>query len=148
MITLLSVVASPGGHAPRICTAQSRPAFVPQSHYFIIVSRPISSLSSASTSLHIPNKKISVKNIDSNYYHCEKEISSISTTMAHKRKRSADVSPASICSFGTPEAQSPTSIPHHCGSSMGMDASNQRGSTCWDFSSAGRVKSSGGDWGR
>jgi hypothetical protein len=61
--------------------------------------------------------------------------SNIHTTlaaMASKRKRSADDSPLSICSFGaasTPEAQSPAPF-----SSNG-----------WDFTSASRVKS--GDWG-
>ena len=71
--------------------------------------------------------------------------------MAHKRKRSADISPISLSSFGTmatPEAQSPASFPHSYADSMELDSAAQRSNSGWDFSSVGRVKTSGGsgDW--
>ncbi|CAI6335638.1 unnamed protein product [Periconia digitata] len=71
--------------------------------------------------------------------------------MAFKRKRSVDMSPVSISSFGsgaTPEDQSPTSFPHSYGGAVEMDVSASKSTTGWDFSSVSRTKaSSGGDWG-
>jgi len=67
--------------------------------------------------------------------------------MTLKRKRSCDSSPLSVSSFNsfaTPEAQSPTPLPHQYNGAMELDASMARGSG-WDFASIGRVK--GADWG-
>lgn len=68
--------------------------------------------------------------------------------MALKRKRSVDDSPLSVSSFGavsTPEAQSPTPIPHSYNGSMDMEIDTASRLSGWDFISASRVKN--GDWG-
>ncbi|KAF3045685.1 hypothetical protein E8E12_011215 [Didymella heteroderae] len=70
--------------------------------------------------------------------------------MGIKRKHFDDASPTSISSFGavsTPEAQSPTRLPHGLDGSMDMemDTEGTPKNNGWDFSRAQRTKSS--DWG-